>query len=218
MVARGRRVERSGFRSPSGPADARLHVRRTAERTWGADPGLCDLTCLPTFRLLTLGVGTRIIQGMDLRLQDEIKQRKPFGSLEQEATLNVVRTGAVLNDLLDQLVKPYGLSMPQYNVLRILRGAEPSALCRNEIRDRMVTRMPDMTRLLDRMEEAGLVARNRETDDRRLVLTRLTDEGHRLLDEIDPLVVAEHERRFGNLRREDLKTLIELLTTVRRNI
>jgi DNA-binding MarR family transcriptional regulator len=154
---------------------------------------------------------------MDLRLQDELKQRKPFSSLEQEAMLNVVRTGAVLNDLLEQLLKPFDLSIPQYNVLRILRGAEPDALCRNDIRDRMITRMPDMTRLLDRMEEAGLVARTRETEDRRMVLTRLTAEGERLVDEISPLVENEHQRRFGNLKREELATLIAVLTAVRRN-
>lgn len=155
---------------------------------------------------------------MDLRLQDELKQRKPFSSLEQEAVLNVVRTGAVLNDLLEQLLKPFELSVPQYNVLRILRGAEPEALCRNDIRDRMITRMPDMTRLLDRMEEAGLVARTRETEDRRMVLTRLTAEGHRLVDEITPLVESEHERRFGKLKREDLSALIALLTSIRRSV
>jgi DNA-binding MarR family transcriptional regulator len=155
---------------------------------------------------------------MDLRLQDELKQRKPFSSLEQEAMLNVVRTGAVLNDLLEQLLKPFELSVPQYNVLRILRGAEPNALCRNDIRDRMITRMPDMTRLLDRMEEAGLVARTRETEDRRMVLTRLTAEGHRLVDEITPLVESENERRFGKLKREDLTSLIALLTSVRRSV
>lgn len=131
--------------------------------------------------------------------------------------LNVVRTGAVLNDLLEQLLKPFDLSIPQYNVLRILRGAEPDALCRNDIRDRMITRMPDMTRLLDRMEDAGLVARTRETEDRRMVLTRLTAEGERLVDEISPLVEIEHQRRFGNLKREDLAALISVLTAVRRN-
>jgi DNA-binding MarR family transcriptional regulator len=152
---------------------------------------------------------------MDLRLEQEIKQRTPFRSLEQEATLNIVRTAAVLNEFLEQVLKPFGLSMAQYNVLRILRGAEPEALGRNDIRCRMVTRMPDMTRLLDRMEEAGLVARTRESDDRRLVLTRLTDRSREMLAAIDPQIEAEHQRRFLRLNKDDLRKLVELLTAVR---
>jgi DNA-binding MarR family transcriptional regulator len=152
---------------------------------------------------------------MDLRLEQEIRQKAPVRSLEQEAMLNIVRTAAVLNDFLELVLRPFGLSMAQYNVLRILRGAEPDALCRNDIRDRMVTRMPDMTRLLDRMEESGLVDRTRETGDRRMVLTRLTDRSRQMLTEIDPLVGAEHQRRFLNLDKDELQSLVELLTAVR---
>lgn len=153
---------------------------------------------------------------MDLRLQDELKQTRPFASIEQEATLNVVRTGAMLTDMFERVLKPYGLSAAQYNVLRILRGAEPEALCRNEIRDRMITRMPDMTRLLDRMEEAGLVTRTRQTNDRRQVRTELTERARHLLDEIEPKMLEEHARRLGGVPREDLRRLIELLSAVRR--
>lgn len=153
---------------------------------------------------------------MDLRLQDELKQTRPFASIEQEATLNVVRTGAMLTDMFEQVLKPYGLSAAQYNVLRILRGAEPDGLCRNEIRDRMITRMPDMTRLLDRMEDAGLVTRTRQTTDRRLVRTELTERARELLDEIEPKMLEEHRNRLGSMSREDLRRIIELLTAVRR--
>lgn len=153
---------------------------------------------------------------MDLRLQDELKQSRPFASIEQEATLNVVRTGAMLTDMFEQVLKPYGLSAAQYNVLRILRGAEPDGLCRNEIRDRMITRMPDMTRLLDRMEEAGLVTRTRQTTDRRLVRTELTERARELLDEIEPKMLEEHRNRLGGMPREDLRRIIDLLTAVRR--
>lgn len=153
---------------------------------------------------------------MDLRLQDELKQSRPFASIEQEATLNVVRTGAMLTDMFEQVLKPYGLSAAQYNVLRILRGAEPDGLCRNEIRDRMITRMPDMTRLLDRMEDAGLVTRTRQTTDRRLVRTELTERARGLLDEIEPRMLEEHRNRLGRMSREDLRRIIELLTAVRR--
>lgn len=155
---------------------------------------------------------------MTVRLQDEIKQTRPFSSTEQEAMLNVIRTAAILNDLLDAIVRPHGITLPQYNVLRILRGAEPKTLCRNDIRDRMVTRMPDMTRLLDRMEAAGLVRRTREGDDRRMVSTWLTERGHALLKELDPKIDDEQRRHFKPLGEARMRDLIELLTAVRQNI
>ena len=116
---------------------------------------------------------------MSPSLQQDLKQKKPFRSLQQEAYLSVVRTSTALTDAMEDLLKPQGISATQYNVLRILRGAEPEGLCRNALRDRMLTRMPDMTRLLDRMEEAGLVTRSREGEDRRMVLTRITEKGRR---------------------------------------
>ncbi|MFN2398228.1 MAG: MarR family winged helix-turn-helix transcriptional regulator [Gemmatimonadaceae bacterium] len=152
---------------------------------------------------------------MVTNLQEELRQRTPFKSLEQEAQLNIVRTATVLMDAFDRLVKPFGISAPQYNVLRILRGAGSEGLCRNELRGRLVRRMPDVTRLLDRMEESGLVSRSRESSDRRLVSTRITDKGRRLLDKLENLVDEEHERRMGHLNDPQLKTLIELLTLVR---
>ena len=87
---------------------------------------------------------------------------------------------------MEDLLKPYGISATQYNVLRILRGAGQGGLCRNELRDRMLTRMPDMTRLLDRMEEAGLVTRSREQEDRRMVLTQIAARGRRALERAGP--------------------------------
>jgi DNA-binding MarR family transcriptional regulator len=139
-------------------------------------------------------------------------------SLQQEAQLSVIRTGAMLLDALERMFKPHGITATQYNVLRILRGAEPEGLCRNELRDRMLTRMPDVTRLLDRMEEAGLVGRTRESDDRRMVRTRITPAGRRLLDELDDAVTAEHQRAFRQLSKEQLRTLIELLAVVRETV
>ena len=148
-------------------------------------------------------------------LRDEIRQRRPFGSLEQEAHLSVVRTAAVLGDKLDQLLKSSDITSAQYNVLRILRGAEPDGLCRNELRDRMLTQMPDMTRLLDRMEEAGLVTRERQSHDRRMVRTQITDRGRRLVSDLEDAVADEHRRRLGHLSRTELKTLIDLLARAR---
>jgi DNA-binding MarR family transcriptional regulator len=151
-------------------------------------------------------------------LQEDIRQRKPFTSLEQEAQLTVIRTASLLVDAFEQMLRPYGITATQYNVLRILRGAEPNGLCRNELRDRMLTRMPDVTRLLDRMEDVKLVARARDSEDRRLVSTRITTKGLRLLDELDDAVTAEHMRRFHHLGRPQLKTLIELLNVVREKL
>ena len=108
-------------------------------------------------------------------LKQELKQEKPFRSIHQEAELNLARTANLLSDNFERLVKPYGITGTQYNVLRILRGAEPNGLCRNEVSGRLLNRMPDATRLLDRMEEAGLVTRARSTEDRRLVTTRITE-------------------------------------------
>jgi DNA-binding MarR family transcriptional regulator len=148
-------------------------------------------------------------------LQHEIRQTRPFRSLQQEAHLNVVRTAAFLADAFERVVRPSGLSGAQYNVLRILRGAGPAGLCRNELRDRMLTRMPDMTRLLDRMEQAGLVSRSRDAEDRRMVTTRITAKGDHLLDDLEARVAEEHSARLGHLDEGQLRTLIDLLTTVR---
>lgn len=152
---------------------------------------------------------------MVIELRDELRQGKPFESVHQEAQLNVLRTSAILLDAFDRLLAPYGITGTQYNVLRILRGSEPDGLCRNELRDRMLSRMPDVTRLLDRMEESGMVQRTRSSEDRRLVTTRITEKGERLIDELGPMVTEEHRRRFAHLTEAQLRNLIELLTLVR---
>ena len=148
-------------------------------------------------------------------LRDEIKQTKPFTSLAQEAQLSVIRTGALFMDEIEQFLKPYGITATQYNVLRILRGSEPNGLCRNELRDRMLTRMPDMTRLLDRLEEAGLVARERQDEDRRMVRSRISSAGIDLLADLDNVTQDEEKRRFGHLNDQQLRTLIDLLALAR---
>lgn len=148
-------------------------------------------------------------------LRKELRQKRPFETAEQEAFLSVLRTAAVLTDELEQILKPEGLSLAQYNVLRILRGAEPHGLCRNEVRDRMLTRMPDMTRLLDRMEKAGLVARARSHTDRRLVTTRITGRALQVLDLVEDAVVKKHRDRFGHLSKSEVRELITVLDRVR---
>lgn len=152
---------------------------------------------------------------MSPTLQQDIRQSRPFSSLEQEAYLSVVRTTTTLMDQVEDLLKPFGISATQYNVLRILRGAGEGGLCRNELRDRMLTRMPDMTRLLDRMEEAGLVTRSRERDDRRMVLTRITARGGELLGELDGPINELHRKQLALLSDDKLRSLIDLLRVVR---
>ena len=148
-------------------------------------------------------------------LRQELKQEKPFRSLHQEAQLNLVRTANLLVDRFEQMLKPSGITATQYNVLRILRGAEPAGLCRHEVSARLLNRMPDATRLLDRMEEAGLVTRARGTEDRRMVKTHITEKGLELVDSLDEAVEAEHLKQLGHLSGEQLATLINLLTLVR---
>jgi DNA-binding MarR family transcriptional regulator len=152
---------------------------------------------------------------MTNELITELRQTKPFQSLAQEAHLSVIRTGAVLLEGIERLLKPYGISATQYNVLRILRGAGQDGLCRNEIRDRLINRMPDVSRLLDRMEEAGLVARERDAVDRRLVTTRLAERGTQLVNELDALIDATHDQQLGHMSEKELRELLRLLALAR---
>ncbi|MEO6444948.1 MAG: MarR family transcriptional regulator [Gemmatimonadaceae bacterium] len=152
---------------------------------------------------------------MTMTLREELRQTKPFTSLEQEAFLSIIRTSVRLQDSFELMLKPYGVTATQYNVLRILRGAGEKGLCRNEVRERLVSRMPDVTRLLDRMEEAGWVARDRNTEDRRLVSTRLTKAGRELVDSLDKPDEEDSRRRLGHLSESQLRTLVELLALAR---
>ena len=111
--------------------------------------------------------------------------------------------------------RPHALSQPQYNVLRILRGAGPAGLPSGEVGDRMVARDPDVTRLLDRMEARGLVARARDQADRRVVVARLTEAGRRLVDALDAPVQAMHARQLGHLSGAELHALSALLERAR---
>lgn len=148
-------------------------------------------------------------------LRHEIRQQKPFGSLAQEAFLSLARTEAVLREGIERLLEAKGLTLTQYNVLRVLRGAGAGGLCRNEIRDRLVTRMSDVTRLLDRMEAAELIHRVRSETDRRQVNTTLTAKGRKLVNDLDAPMAKAHEQQLGHLDAKQLKTLIDLLALAR---
>lgn len=136
-------------------------------------------------------------------------------ALSEQAFVSLSRTEAVLHDGLDRVLGPRGLSLTQYNVLRILRGAGPDGLCRNEISQRLITRMPDVTRLLDRMEASGLVSRVRSEEDRRLVNTTLTKRGSALVGDLDKEVARVHQEQLEHLTDAELRTLIDLLNRAR---
>lgn len=134
---------------------------------------------------------------------------------EEGAFLELLRTTDQLSRGLVPLLKAEELSPNQYNVLRILRGA-PEGLPCGEIAQRMITRDPDITRLLDRLEKRALITRWRDAKDRRLVLARITPEGLKLLGRLDEPMQEGHRKQLGHLGRERLKTLCELLRAARR--
>jgi DNA-binding MarR family transcriptional regulator len=149
-------------------------------------------------------------------LREELKQNKPWKSLEEEASLNIARTSAVLEHALTQALKPFDITPTQYNVLRILRGAGDAGLCRNEVGARLIRRVPDVTRLLDRLEQLQLIARVRGSDDRRYVSTHITAKGLAIVERLDKEICAIHRQHLGHLSHEQLEQLISLLTLARR--
>jgi DNA-binding MarR family transcriptional regulator len=152
---------------------------------------------------------------MSKAVHAEVTQKKPFRPREEEAFVNLLRTADVLVQGVAETLKPLGLSPTQYNVLRILRGAEPTGLACREIGERMITRDPDITRLLDRLEDRGLVARTRGRDDRRVITTRITEDGLRILRKLDAPIGGLHARQLGHLGAARLRTLIDLLEKAR---
>lgn len=138
-----------------------------------------------------------------------------FPSLEAEAHHHLLRTAAAVEEALELLLKPLRLSPAQFNVLRVIRGAGPGGVGRNGIRSRLPSRMPDVTRLLERMEASGLVVRERSTSDRRFVPTRLTRKGLQLLEEAEALLAEAQRRQLGHLTTVELLTLVRLLGRVR---
>jgi DNA-binding MarR family transcriptional regulator len=136
-------------------------------------------------------------------------------SLEKRVFVSLLQTADTLGQEAQQLLKAAGLTGAQYNVLRILRGAEPSGLACRAIGERMISHDPDMTRLLDRMEKLGLITRERQSDDRRVVKTRITLQGLSLLKTFDQPVHDLHKRQFRHMSATRLKILYDLLEEVR---
>lgn len=148
-------------------------------------------------------------------LLEELKQQKPFSSIYEEAALEVLVTAERLKAESAEIFKDYDLTPTQYNVLRILRGAREAGLACGEISGRMITRDSDITRVLDRLESRGLITRERQTADRRVVRAFISEKGLRILSELDGPVSEWHSARLSGLNDEELKTLINLLEKIR---
>ena len=149
-------------------------------------------------------------------MRRNITKRRPV-SPEEAAFVDLWRTCDLLSRGLAQILKPEDISPTQYNVLRILRGS-PDGLPCGEIGSRMITRDPDVTRLLDRMEKRGLISRFRDTRDRRTVIGKITAEGLKLLARLDEPIQQVHRKHLGHLGRNRLGTLTELLAAARGNV
>jgi MarR family transcriptional regulator, organic hydroperoxide resistance regulator len=145
-----------------------------------------------------------------------MSRAKGRGSLpnEDRAFIALQKAADKLAMQAEQLLKSNGLTGAQYNVLRILRGAEPQGLACSSIAERMISHDPDMTRLLDRMEKRHLITRQRQSDDRRVVKTRITSGGLELLKGLDPTVRELHKRQFAHIAAARVRTLADLLDEI----
>jgi len=151
---------------------------------------------------------------MAAKLQHELRKAKPFDLPEQEAALALLRTNDRLQIQFTRLFRRFGLTASQYNVLRILRGAgRPLPIL--EIAEQTVTVVPGITGLVDRLEQAGLVERERCEEDRRVVFVALTEKAKRTLARIDEPLVELHRSVMSHLSKSDIKQLISLLDKVR---
>lgn len=151
------------------------------------------------------------------KLQNELKKKRPFESPEQEAALNIVRTNDQIQIRFTRLFRDYGLTPAQYNILRILRG-EGKPLPILEIASRTVTVVPGITGLIDRLEQAGFVCRERCEQDRRVIYVALTEKAAKVLGDLDEPVNSLHEKLMGHLSKLELKELSRLLEKVRERL
>lgn len=148
-------------------------------------------------------------------LKLEIVQERPFSSLEEEALLNLMRTSDTLHRAFHCGIRKWGITSTQYNVLRILRGAQPRGLTCAAIGSRMITAEPDITRLLSRLKTLKLIRQHRDRDDRRVVWTQISEPGLELLKSMDPVVEELPRELLGHISQSDLAELIRLLELAR---
>jgi DNA-binding MarR family transcriptional regulator len=150
-------------------------------------------------------------------LKLEIVQDPPFSSVEEEALLNVMRTSDSLHRAFHQKTRKWGVTSTQYNVLRILRGAQPNGLTCSAIGDRMITAEPDITRLLARLKTLKLIRQQRDKQDRRAVWTHISAAGLALLSEMDPVILKAPKELLGHLNSQELREFIRLLELARKS-
>ena len=152
------------------------------------------------------------------KLQREIKKKGTFDCLEQEAFLSICRTYRLLAMQFDRLVREQGLSAPQYNILRILRGQKGKGLPSSQIAPRMISCVPDISRLVDRLVKSGLVKRKRSKADRRVVEIAIAKDGMDLLEKLDKPVRILDKGLLGHMTKEELIDVIRLMDKARQNI
>ncbi len=151
------------------------------------------------------------------RLQHELKKKRPFASLDQEVLLNILRTNDQLQIRLERLFRQFDLTPSQYNVLRILRG-EGKPLPITEIADRTITLVPGMTGVIDRLERAGLVKRDRSSADRRVIFVEITPQGLAVLTKLDKPLLKLHTQMIGGLNRTEKQDIIRLMEGLRASL
>lgn len=150
-----------------------------------------------------------------MSLKQEIVQQRPFSSLQEEAVLNVMRTADCLHRTFQRVSKQWGITGTQYNVLRILRGAQPQGLTCSAIGHRMITAEPDITRLVARLKALKLVRQHRDRNDRRVVWTQISAQGLELLAQMDPIILEMPQRLLQHLSPQELNELIRLTELAR---
>jgi DNA-binding MarR family transcriptional regulator len=148
------------------------------------------------------------------KIQQELRQGKPFRQVEEEAALNIIRTADAFHQQIADVLKEAGLSPTQYNILRILRGS-PDGLCCKEVGERLIARDPDITRIMDRLEKRKLIVRERAKEDRRFVTARLTDDGLKMVNDLDKPVENLQGKLLHHMSKAKLAALIELLEEAR---
>ena len=152
---------------------------------------------------------------MTRKLQDEIHQTRPFARKSSEALLSILRTATVLEHEQNEALRPHGITHTQYNVLRMLQGSGKAGLCGRDISDRLISKVPDVSRLLDRMEELDLLSRERDSADRRHVTARISAKGRRLLAQSTPDLEAVEHKRFKGIDHRAVVALVNALAKVR---
>jgi DNA-binding MarR family transcriptional regulator len=167
---------------------------------------------------LTILVVTTIILNMASELQAEIKQTKPFSSLEEEVALNLQRTAYLLGLKNTESIKSADLTPTQYNALRILRGAGEAGLACGEISDRLITKDSDITRLLERLENREFIVRERDAGDRRVIIAKITGKGLQILQELDEPIMKGNKENLEHLGKDLLEQLNALLVLARKKV